>query len=87
MDAEEEEGTHWEIRTDIYTLPCVEQIVSGKLLRSTRELSSALCEDLEGWDERGSWQGGSRVRGCMYTESLFMMLYGRNQYNTVKQLS
>lgn len=28
---EEEGGTHWEIRTDIHALPCVEQIASGNL--------------------------------------------------------
>ena len=26
---------HWEIRIDIYTLPCVTQIVSGNLLYNT----------------------------------------------------
>ena len=32
---------NWEIRIDIYTLPCVKQIASWKLLYSTG--SSALC--------------------------------------------
>ena len=30
----EGEGTNWEIRVDIYTLPCVKQRASGKLLYS-----------------------------------------------------
>ena len=34
-------GTNWEIRTDIYTLPCAKQPASGKLPCSTR--SSAGC--------------------------------------------
>ena len=38
---EGEGGMNWEMRIDIYTLPCVKQIVSGKLLSSTR--SSAQC--------------------------------------------
>ena len=43
MDTEQEEkgGMNWESRTDIYTLPCV-----------YTELISALCDDLEEWDER-----------------------------------
>ena len=32
--------------TDVSTLPCVKQTASGELLRN-RELSSALCDDLE----------------------------------------
>ena len=30
-----EGGTKWEIRIDIYTLPCIKQIASGKLLYGT----------------------------------------------------
>ena len=29
------DGTNWEVRTDIYTLPCVKQLANGKLLCST----------------------------------------------------
>ena len=32
---------NWEIRIDVYTLPCVKQIASGNLLYSLR--SSAWC--------------------------------------------
>ena len=40
---------NWESKTDMYTLPCVKQIASGKLPYSTRECNSVLCDDLEGW--------------------------------------
>ena len=33
------------------------------------------------------WEGGSRGRGHMYTFGWFMLMYGRNQHNIVKQLS
>ena len=42
-----EDGTNWESDIDMYTIPCVKQIASGKLLYSPG--SSALCDDLEGW--------------------------------------
>ena len=32
---EEEGGTNWEIRFDMFTLPCVKQIASGNLQGST----------------------------------------------------
>ena len=38
-----------------------------------------------GWD--GRRQGGSRGREHMYIYGRFMLLYGRNQHNIVKQLS
>ena len=46
------------------------------------ELSSVLCDDLEGW------KGGSGGRGYinMYTYSWFNLLYVRNWHNIVKQL-
>ena len=34
---EGEDGTDWEIRIDIYTLPCVKQRASGNLLNSIAE--------------------------------------------------
>ena len=51
-----------EIRTDIYTLPCVKQIASGNLLHN-RELSLVLCDDLEGCDA-GEVQEGGDI--CIY---------------------
>ena len=41
MLGEGEWGINWEIRLDIYTLPCVKRIASGKPLWSTG--SSAQC--------------------------------------------
>ena len=38
-----------------------------------------------GWG--GRWEGGSRGRGRVYTYGRFMLMYGRNQHNVVKQLS
>ena len=44
------------------------KIASGNLLYSNRELSSVLCDDLDGWDGE-EWEGGPRGRGYMYTYS------------------
>ena len=48
------------------------------------ELNPVLCDDLEEWDGSGRWPKG---RGHMYTYSWFKLLYGRSQYNIVKQSS
>ena len=45
------------------------------------EFSLQLCDVLEGWDQRVC-----EIGGYMYNYGWFM-LYGRNQQNTVKQLS
>jgi len=42
-----------------------------------RELSSVLCDDLEGWDGEGTGEG-SREKGYRYTYSLFTSLHSRN---------
>ena len=34
----------------------------------------------------GKWEGSSRGRGHMYTYGWLMLMFGRNQHNTVKQL-
>ena len=38
-----------------------------------------------GWG--GRWEGGSRGRGHRYTCGWLMLMFGRNQLNTIKQLS
>ena len=38
---------------------------------------------LEGWDGEGGLIG----RGHVYTYGRFMLMFGRNQHNSVKQLS
>ena len=48
--------------------PRINQLVSGKLQYSTRELSWVLCDDLEGW-KAGPWG-----RGSMDTYSWFTLL-------------
>ena len=39
----------------------------------------------EGWG--GRWEGPSRRKGNMYTYGWFMLMYGRNQHNIVRQFS
>ena len=53
---EDEGRTNWECHIDVYMLPCIKEISSGKLLYNTgSSLGSVLCDDLEGWmqQERG----------------------------------
>lgn len=38
-----------------------------------------------GWEQR--WEGGSKRRGHVFTYGSFISIFGRNQQNTVKQLS
>ena len=42
-----------------------------------------LCINPEGWDG----EGGSKVRGYMYTYVWFMLRFDRKQQNSIKQLS
>lgn len=87
QDGEGEREPNWETSINIYTLSCVKQIASGKMLCST-ELSLVLCDDLEAWDV--GWgvrrEGGPRGRGYMYTYSWFISLCRGNQSKFVKQL-
>ena len=48
-----------------------------------RELKLGLCNYLEGWDGEGGLIG----RGHMDTYGSFMLMFGRNQHSSVKQLS
>ena len=57
VDMEGEGGTSWEIRIDMYTLLCMKQIASGKLLYVTG--SSARCSVM-------AWRGG---REAMYVST------------------
>ena len=69
-DGRREGGLNWEIRFDINTLPCVKYIASGKLLISAqlKELSSVLCDDLDGCNVQVGWEGRPRGRGYMYSQ-------------------
>ena len=63
-----EAGTHWEVRTELYTIPCVKWTASGELLYSTG--SSAQCsgttERAGMGDDAVGWEGNSRQRGYRY---------------------
>ena len=48
-----------------------------------REHKLGLWDSLEGWEV----EAGSRGRGHVYTYGRFMLMYGRNQHDIVKQLS
>ena len=74
------EGGMNEESMETYTLPYGKQTARGNLLHD-----SGGCDNLERWDRR--WERGSRGRGHMYTCDWFMLMYGRNQHNIVKQLS
>ena len=60
---EGEGGLHRESSADIRTLPGVKQIAVARCCIAG-ELSSALCDDLDGWD---AGVGCSRRRGRVYT--------------------
>ena len=74
-------GMNWENSTDIYTLSCIKDMASGKLLCSRGSSARALW-----WPRRvgGGLEGGSRGRGYMDTYNWFMVLSSRN--NIRKQL-
>ena len=83
---EGEGGTNWESRMETYTLPHVKRITSGNLLCDSG--SSNWCS----WQPRGlvwhgRWEGGSRERGHVYSYGWFVLMYGRDQHNIIKQLS
>ena len=52
----------------------------------TQGVQTGVCDNLEGLDEAGRREGGSRGKGHMYTYGSFMLMYGRNQHNTVKAI-
>jgi len=52
-----------------------------------RELSPVLYDNLESRDGEENGGGQFRRQGPLYTCGWFMLMYGRNQYNLVKQLS
>ena len=56
-----------EIRIDIYTLRCVQQIASGSPAQCS-------CVDLEEWDGAGR-KGGPRGRRHVYTQTTCFTMY------------
>ena len=73
-----EGGTKWEIRIDIYTLPCIKQIASGKLLYGTE--SSAWRSVITQMDAMGEEGGGKESQEgrdvCIHIAN--SLLYNRN---------
>ena len=66
----------------LYTLTYVKWIASGNLLYHSGSQTRALWQPRGvGWG--GRWEKGSRRRGHMYTYGWSMLMYGRNQHNTV----
>ena len=58
---EREGGMNWEIRIDIYTLPCVKQVASGNLVYSTG--SPARCSVMTQMGGMGDGGGRSKREG------------------------
>ena len=58
--------TNWEIRTDVYTLPCVTQTASRKVLYNTG--SSAQCSVM-------TWRGGTGVGWSLKREGIHTHIY------------
>ena len=54
-------------------------------IRQGAELRAFCQPGAVGWG--GRWEGTSRERGHMYTCGWLLLTYGRNQHNTVKELS
>ena len=52
---------------------------------TTQGAQYGVCDDLERWHQ--GLEEGSRGRGHIYNYDWFVLLYGRNQHNMVKQLS
>ena len=68
------------------TLPYGKQVAGGVRCATQGAQAGALWQPRGvGWDQR--WGGGPGSRGHMYTYGWFMLMYGRNQHNIVKQLS
>ena len=65
-----EEGMNWENDIDMYTLSCVKQTASGKVLNSTGSSARGSVTTLRG-EMEGGREGGSRGSGYMYTRSWF----------------
>ena len=73
-------GVWWDEQTqkygNIYTIYCMPQGIQTGALRQPRGV---------GWD--GRWEEGSGSCGHMCTYGWFILMYGWNQHNIVKQLS
>ena len=57
---------NWEVRTDVYTLPCGKQMASWEPAIKHSKINLVLYDDLGVWDGDGL-EGGPKGRGYMYT--------------------
>jgi len=64
LTGEDEGGMNWDIRTDIYTLPCVNQTASGSLLCST---GSSAWGSAVAWRAGWGWAAGRLTREGIHT--------------------
>ena len=69
---------------EAHTAPYVKRSVGICCMKQGAQL--VLCDN-RGVACGGRWEAGSRARKHMYAYGRFTSLYGRNQYNIVKQLS
>ena len=68
-------------------LPHVKKIASGNLLYNIRELKPGALWQPAGMGCGWKWEGDLQRRVHMYTYGWIKLMYSRNQYNIVKQLS
>ena len=61
--------------------------LNGNLLYDSEGTQTRVLEQPKGVGRGGRWERGSRGRGHLNTYGRFMLIYGRNQYSIVKQLS
>ena len=85
---EGEDGMIWEDSIDTYILSYVKRI-AGPGPDSMHETG---CSGLVHWDDPGGWDGEGGGRGFldrehMCTRGWFMLMFGKNHYNIVKQLA
>ena len=69
---------------------CISSYV--KWIASPGSMHQTVCSGLVHWDDPGGWDGEGIRRGAldgehMCTRSWFMLMYGKNHYNIVKQLA
>ena len=84
---EGEDGMYWESSIETYTLPYVKLDSQWRFSVWCREFNSSALRQTRGVGWGGRGEGGSSGRGHTYTSVWFMLMYGRNQDNIVKQLS
>ena len=76
-----------ESSTETYTLPCVKQIASGRLLCNSGSSTQCYMTTQRWGMGVWKWEWVSRGRGYRYPYGWFTLLYSKNQHNIVKQFS